>query len=92
MRRAAPDCGFWLCLLLNVIFHIQWSVPGFLLLLLHFVLGWPLWYSLVAFGVWFGYVLTVTIILSCLSRLDNTGPDYRENKNPYSVGQEKNND
>ena len=35
--------GFFLCLFFNIVFHLHWTVPAWVLLALHRWLGWPVW-------------------------------------------------
>lgn len=84
MRRTAHSHGFFLCLLLNMLFRFEWAVAAIILLVLHFLLGWPLFLTFIPLGIWFMYALTVTLVLSTANRIGNEPPIQRPNKNPYS--------
>ena len=43
MRRHSGGGGFWLCLLLNLLLNLEWSIPAWICLALHFWLGLSLW-------------------------------------------------
>lgn len=88
MRRPILSGGFFLSLILNLFFNLEWVALSFILFLLHKFLNLPLWPSLVALGIWFGGVLIVTLILSILSAFAKDAPSVNDvkNKNPYSKG------
>ena len=86
MRRTKRSGSFWLCLLLNLLLNLEWSIPAWILLGLHiwldisigwFVGGLVFWGLSVLAGMWFmGWAI------ACGNEKDPP----KENKNPYSVG------
>lgn len=84
MRRTARDHGFILCLLLNMVFRFEWAIVAVVLLVTHFLFGWPLFLTFVALGIWVVYALFVTLVLSAANRAGNAPTPDRPNRNPYS--------
>ena len=84
MRRTTRTGGFLLCLLLNLLLNLEWSIPAWILLALHhwlelsiwwFVGGLALWVLRILFGMWF---------LRWTARCGAVKDPPKENKNPYS--------
>ena len=84
MRRTARNHGFVICLLINMMFRFEWAIAAIVLLVLHFLLNWPLFLVFVALGIWFLYALFVTAVLSAANRIGNEPTPERPNRNPYS--------
>lgn len=90
IRNKAGAGGFFLSLLLNLILSLGWSVPGIILLVVHFI--WPtllpLWPGLAALGLWFLVIFIQTLVLVLVINLGNRPSIHdvqnKENKNPYS--------
>ena len=85
MRRTARNHGFLVCLLINMMFRFEWAIAAIVLLVLHYLLGWPLFLTFVALGIWLVYALFVTAVLSAANRIGNEPTPERPNKNPYSA-------
>lgn len=85
MRRTRRTGSFWLCLLLNMLLNLEWTIPAWILLALHFLLDWSVWWFILAIGLWFLWHLLTTALLGWLHRCATPDPP-KENKNPYSVG------
>lgn len=83
--KLKKDGGFWLCFFLNMIFNFEWSIPGWILLALHFAVGISLWWSVAAFGIWIGFLLLTAAVIKWVSHCSNKPRKKAENKNPYSV-------
>lgn len=83
------DGGFWLCLLMNLLFDLEWSIPAWLLLILRFVLGWPIWLFVGALAAFFVGVLLKTAFLSWAASVGNIPDAHKENLNPYSLSTKK---
>ncbi len=80
---------FILCLLLNMIMTLEWSIPAWVFLVLHFVIGLPLWVFFVSLGLWiFGIILWMKFI-GFATKSSNTPDPVKENKNPYSSKNKK---
>lgn len=86
MRRTRRNGSFWLCLLLNMLLNLEWTVPAWILLALHFWLGWSVWWFWLALGLWFLGLLLVTKLLGWAHRCAAIPDPPKENKNPYSAG------
>ena len=68
MKRPGVDGGFLLCFILNLFLNIGWLLPAVILLILHFVVGTPLWLFFVALALWVVIVLLMTIFMSWAAR------------------------
>ena len=85
MRRMKRGGNFWLCLLINLLLHLEGTIPALLLLVLHFVLGWSVWWAVGALALWIlGMVLWMRLMGWAASAGSEPDPP-KENKNPYSV-------
>ena len=81
--------GFWLCFLMNLIFDLEWSIPAWLLLIMYFVLSWPIWLFAMALGGFIIGILTKTAFL-CWAASAGSIPDKpKKNLNPYSAKNEQ---
>lgn len=88
MRRMRNSGNFFLCLLLNMLMNLEWTIPAWILLVLYFVLDWSILWFWLALGLWVLDILIMMGIMRWASTAE--GPDRpRENKNPYSVGAHK---
>ena len=83
MKRAQGH-GFVLSLLINMMFRAYWLVLVCVLVILHFVLGWPLWLIVIPIVFWIVHALLITVILGWASDSGNSPKPVQENKNPYS--------
>ena len=86
MRRSKRVGNFFLVLLFNMVLNIEWSIPAWILLALHYFLGWRILWFWIALGLWILNIVLWMEFLGFASDCSNEKP-YRENKNPYSVGQ-----
>lgn len=89
MRRLRPDDNFIIALLLNIVFHFEWSIPAWILLILHFWIGLPLKWFLIALGLWIvGLIIWMYVVgafYGWAAKCGQTKDPVKENKNPYSV-------
>ena len=83
--------GFLLSLLLNMVFNLEWTVPAWILLAMHFILGWHIKWFFIALAAWLAVILIKMLLLRSLNRIGNERDPIKENKNPYSVGNKQNN-
>ncbi len=83
MKRAQGH-GFLLSFLINMLFRAYWLVLVCVLVILHFVLGWPLWLIVIPIVFWVIHALLITVILGWANDSANTPKPVQENKNPYS--------
>ena len=67
-------------------FLIHWEYPLVIavLIILHFTLGWSLWWIAVVVGVWLIFALARTLVIGLANKVGSEPTPYRENKNPYS--------
>ena len=88
MRKVSAGGSFILCFIINVILTFWWSVPAWILLALHFILGISVWWFVGAVAVWFIRILIGMTLIGWASRCSS--PDApKENKNPYSATNSK---
>ena len=64
MRRASPSNGFFLALLLNLLFNYPLGVLTLILWILHLWLGIPGFIPLIGLGVWVVTAFSVTAFFS----------------------------
>lgn len=85
MRQPKKQSGFLLSVLLTLLFNLEWTIPAWILLALHFICGLSLWYSATAFGLWVLLIAAKSLILRLLNKAGNYKDPPKENKNPYSA-------
>lgn len=86
MRRTKRGGSFWLCLLVNMALNLEWTIPAWILLVLHFWLGWSIWWFVLALVLWIVDILFWMKVMGWAADCSNTPDPPKENKNPYSVG------
>ena len=90
MRKMRLNGSFFLSLAINLLFHWEWSVPAWILLILHVSIGIPIKWFRIALGIWIGVILLWQIIAgrfcSWAAKCGNTPAPPKKNVNPYSVG------
>ena len=92
MRRTKRGGSFWLCLLVNMALNLEWTIPAWILLALHFWLGWSIWWFVLALVLWIVDILFWMKVMGWAADCSNTPDPPKENKNQYSVGAKKKND
>lgn len=86
MRRTKRSGSFMLCLLINMLLNPEGLIPAALLIVMHFLMGWSVWWAVLAIGLWIlGLILWMSII-GWASKCGSTQSPHKENKNPYSSG------
>lgn len=85
LMRARRCGGFVFSLLVSLLFSLEGFVPALILVGLHFILGWSLWWAALAAAVWIAIVALRVAFISWAARCGNTPVPPQENKNPYSV-------
>ena len=85
MRKTKRSGSFLLCLLINLLLNLEWSIPGLILLMLHGWLGISLWWSIGALGLWILRVLAGMWLMGWAAHCSRQKDPPKENKNPYSV-------
>lgn len=89
MRRTKRNGGFLLCLLINMLLNFEGIIPAAVLLVLHFVLGWSFWWAVAAFGAWLVWLIFWMKFIDWAGQCGNTPDPPKQNKNPYSAGNNK---
>ncbi len=89
MRRSSRTGSFFLILLFNIMLNFRLTIPGWILLILHFIIPQYIkwWYCLVYFGAFLLYMIIWMLVIRGIARWANSaGPTPPvKNKNPYSV-------
>jgi hypothetical protein len=85
MRRTKRSGSFWLCLLINMVLNLEWTIPAWILLALHFWLGWSIWWFVLALALWLIDIPFWMKVMGWAADCSNTPDPPKENKNPYSV-------
>ena len=90
MRRTKSGGGFWLCLLINLLLNLEWSIPAWILLGLHAWLGIRIRWFAAAMILWILRVLAGMWLMGWASDCGSQKDPPKENKNPYSVKTNRN--
>jgi len=89
MRRAKSGGGFWLCLLINILLNLEWSIPAWLLLALHIWLDISIWWFIGGLAFWVLSILTGMWFMRWAAECGSEKDPPKENKNPYSKTNER---
>ena len=75
-----------LCLMINIALNFHLTIPGWILLVLHFLFGISIWWFVGYMGAFLIYMLIRQLIWHIIGRLGSKAKDIPspENKNPYS--------
>ena len=85
MRKTKRTGNFFLCLLINMLLNLEGLIPAVILLILHFLLGWPIWWAVIAAAVWIIWLFIWMKLIGWADDCGSTPDPPKENKNPYSV-------
>ena len=85
MKMVKRKSNFWLCLFVNLCFNLEWSIPAWILLALHYWRKWPVWLFWLALGIWIAGIVLWMRIIGWVAKCGSTPEKPKENKNPYSV-------
>ncbi len=85
MRRTKRGGSFWLCLVINLLLNLEWSLPAWILLALHFWLGISLWWFIGGLVFWILSILCGMWIMGWAADCSAQKDPPKENKNPYSA-------
>lgn len=88
MRRTRYDGGFWLCLILNLLLNLEWSIPAWICLALHFWLKISIFWFIGALALWILGILLWMRLIGWAAAAGNVPDPPKANKNPYSVRRE----
>lgn len=88
MKKTSRAGSFFLVLLFNILLNIRLTIPGWILLILHFIIPQYIkwWYCLVYFGAFLLYMVIWMLVMRALGHWANTAEPAPPiiNKNPYS--------
>ena len=90
MRKTNRSGSFFICLLFNMLVNIEGLIPAAVLLILHFVFEWSVWWAVLAAGLWALWLILWMLFMGFAAKSSNTPDPPKQNKNPYSVGNKKN--
>ena len=86
MRRTSFTGNFFIVYGINLLLNLEWSIPAWILLILHFV---PprlslLWF-VIALIIWLTVILVWQLIIGAAANVGSKKEVVKENKNPYSA-------
>lgn len=85
MRKTGIGGGFFLSLLMSLLMNLQWSIPAWILLALHFWLDISIWWFVGGLAFWIVSILAGMWLIGWAASCGNQKDPPKENKNPYSV-------
>ena len=85
MRRTGRTGSFLLCFLINMVLNLEWSIPAWILLAIHFWLGISILWFVGALAFWILWLLLGMWVMGWASACGNQKDPPKENKNPYSA-------
>ena len=89
MRTTKRSGNFLLCFLINLLLNFEWSIPAWILLALHFLLGIPIWWFIGGLGFWILAIFSEMWIMGLMISVGNEPLPEKPNKNPYSIKGDK---
>ena len=84
MRRSDAS-SFFLCLLFNLLLNLEWSIPAWILLALHYWLGLSIRWFWGGLAFWVLSILADMWLVGWAAKCGEQKDLPKENKNPYSV-------
>ena len=87
MRRTKRSGSFFLCLLLNLLLNLEWSIPAWALLALHFWRDVSLWWFVGGLAFWLLSILFGMWMMGWAAGCGSVKDPPKENKNPCSKKQ-----
>ena len=84
MRRWKRKGNFLLCLMFNLLLNLEWSIPAWILLALHFWLDISIWWFMGGLVLWVLRVLLGMWFIRWAADCGSEKDPPKENKNPYS--------
>jgi hypothetical protein len=85
MRRTKRSESWLLCLLINLLLNLEWSIPAWILLMLHVYLDLSIWWFVGGLLFWVLRILVGMWIMGWAAESGSVKDPPKENKNPYSV-------
>ena len=70
--------------MINILLDMWGAIPAVILLVLHFFLGVPLWFFVMALAGWLVIVGTMTVLMHLITSQPDTPHKQKKNMNPYS--------
>lgn len=89
MRKPKKKNGFALSFLLSLLFNLEWTVPAWIFLGLHFWKGISIWWFVISIILWVVFITLRVVVFGSLARAGNYKDPPKENKNPYSKSDTK---
>ena len=86
MRYFRAAGNFFAALVINMLFNLEWSIPAWILLGLHFWQGISLWWFAAGIGLWLLRITVGMLLVKWANRCGSSKDPPKENKNPYSSG------
>ena len=86
MRLNRRGGSFIVCLLFNLLFNFEWSIPAWICLILRAICDISLWWFVGALGFWLVSVLSGMWMVGWAAAVSSEPSPQKENKNPYSAG------
>ena len=85
MRQAKRSGSFLACLVVNLLLNFEWSIPAWILLVLHFIFDISIWWFVGAFALWLFIMIAWMNVIGWAADCSSAPDPQKENKNPYSV-------
>ena len=85
MRKTKHSGSFLLCLIINLLLNLEWSIPAWILLALHFWLDISIWWFVGGLSFWILSILADMWLIGWAARCSDEKDPPKENKNPYSA-------
>ena len=76
--------GTILTLMISLVLNLLWSIPAWVLLILHFAIGLSIVWFWVALGIWALLIVVSSLLIRFAHKYSNMPELERENLNPYS--------
>ena len=85
MRRRRPMGGFLLTCVWNMLLRARWLLLAAVLLVLHFLVGVPIWLFWASLGLWLVDILLLAAFCVFANYCGNLPTESKPNINPYSA-------
>lgn len=85
MRRTKRAGNFFVCLIFNMLLNLEWSIPAWILLALHYIVDISIIWFWVALGLWILILISWMSVMGWASDCSSEKDPPKENKNPYSA-------
>lgn len=85
MRKAKSGGAFFLSFIINLLLNLEWSIPAWIFLALHFLLEISIRWFVGGLAFWLLSILVDMWLISWAARCGNEKDPPKPNKNPYSV-------